>query len=110
MIRFFESVGKTEFLLVWEPRGEWSEQTIKDLCCELGLVHCVDPLVRMPLYGQPWYFRLHGAPRYRHRYSKEELEHLKGVIGDKESYVLFNNLNMYNDALTFDHLLKGETG
>lgn len=108
MIRFFESVGKTEFLFAWEPRGKWSEPTIKDLCRELGLIHCVDPFVRMPLYGQPWYFRLHGGPGYRHRYSEEELEHLKGVIGGRESYVLFNNLNMYNDALAFDRLLKGE--
>ena len=108
MIRFFKSVGRTEFLFAWEPRGEWSEQTIKRLCRKLGLIHCVDPLVRTPLYGQQQYFRLHGEPRYRHRYSAEELSSLKDKVGDKETYVLFNNLNMYHDALAFDHLMKEE--
>ena len=109
MIRFFRSVGRTEFLFAWEPRGEWSELTIKDLCCQLGLIHCVDPSVRMPLYGKPQYLRLHGAPRYRHSYSEEELEHLRDMIEDKESYVLFNNINMYHDATAFNRLMKGES-
>jgi len=101
MVRFFQSVGRTQFLFAWEPRGEWSEQTIKDLCCELGLIHCVDPFDRMPLYGQYQYFRLHGGTRYRHHYSKEELEHLKDMVGDKQSYVLFNNINVAYNLLVF---------
>jgi len=105
---FFRLVKNSGFLFAWEPRGKWSQRTIIGLCSELGLIHCVDPFVSLPLYGQPWYFRLHGGPGYRHRYSKQELEYLKDMIGDKESYVLFNNLNMYNDALAFTHLLKGE--
>ena len=40
------------------------------------------------------------------RYSEEELKSLKDKQRDKESYVMFNNLNMYNDALTLDRLLK----
>jgi len=110
MREFFKSVKDSGFIFAWEPRGKWNEPTIKDLCHELGLIHCVDPLVRMPLYGQPWYFRLHGGPGYRHRYTKDELEHLKGVVGGRQCYVLFNNLNMYNDTLAFDRLLKGEAG
>jgi len=108
MRRFFNSLKDTGYLLVWEPRGGWSESTIKALCSELGLVHCVDPLDKESLYGEPQYFRLHGGPRYRHHYSQEELEYLKDRVGDRESYVLFNNLNMYNDALAFDRLIKGE--
>ena len=108
MITFFQLVGRSEFLFAWEPRGKWSDQIIKDLCRQLGLIHCVDPSVRMPLYGQPWYLRLHGVPRYRHRYSEEELIQLKSLIQDKESYVLFNNINMYHDALAFDRLLTGD--
>ena len=81
---------------------------IKELCSGLGLIHCVDLMETEPLYGEPRYFRLHGGPRYQHRYSKEELKRLKDKVGEKESYVLFNNLNMYHDALTFDRLMKGE--
>jgi len=110
MRRFFQSVKDSEFVFAWEPRGGWSEQTIKPLCSELGLIHCVDPMEREPLYGEPQYFRLHGGPRYQHKYSKEELQILRDKVGDRESYVLFNNLNMYHDALAFDYLMKGEEG
>ena len=104
--RFFKSVKYSGFLFAWEPRGEWSDSTIKALCSELGLIHCVDPMDKEPLYGKLQYFRLHGGPRYQHRYSEEELKHLKDKLGSKESYVLFNNLNMYHDALAFDRLMK----
>jgi uncharacterized protein YecE (DUF72 family) len=110
MRRFFRLVKDSGFLFVWEPRGGWSEPTVKALCSELGLVHCVDPMEKEPLYGEPQYFRLHGGQHYRHRYTKEELEHLKDKLGDKETYVLFNNLNMHHDALTFDRLMRGEEG
>ncbi len=105
---FFRSLKDSEFLFIWEPRGGWSEPTIKTLCSGLGLIHCVDPMEKESLYGEPQYFRLHGGPRYRHQYAKEELEHLKGMLGKKETYILFNNLNMYHDAMAFDRLLKGE--
>jgi len=36
----------------------------------------------------------------------EELKHLGNMIGDNQGYVLFYNINMYNDALAFDRLLE----
>jgi uncharacterized protein YecE (DUF72 family) len=108
MRRFFNSAKESGYIFAWEPRGGWSEPTIKALCSELGLVHCVDLMEKESLYGELKYFRLHGGPRYRHQYTKEELGYLKGKLRDKETYVLFNNLNMYQDALTFDRLVKGE--
>ena len=65
---------------------------------------------RESLWGETQYYRLHGGARYQHRYSGEELKRLKDKIGSKESYVLFNNVNMYHDALAFADLLKGEAG
>lgn len=106
MRKFFNSAKDTGYLLVWEPRGGWSELTIKALCSELGLVHCVDPMEKESLYGKPQYFRLYGGPHYRHCYSQEELEYLKDKVGNRESYVLFNNLNMLNDALAFARLMQ----
>jgi uncharacterized protein YecE (DUF72 family) len=108
MRSFFKSVRDSGFLFAWEPRGGWNKATIRALCSELGIIHCVDPMVNEPLYGKLQYFRLHGGPGYRHHYSVEELERLKGKVQDKESYVLFNNINMYDDALTFDRLIKGD--
>lgn len=104
--KFFKSVQDSEFLHVWEPRGDWSERAIKRLCSELELIHCVDPFVMKPIYGKLNYFRLHGGPRYQHHYSDEELRWLKTRVQDKETYVLFNNINMYNDALAFARLLR----
>jgi len=105
MRRFFASVRDSGFIFAWEPRGEWNKSVVKDLCSELGLIHCVDPFEGESLHGEPRYFRLHGGPGYRHRYSEEELVRLKDRLGDGESYVLFNNLNMYQDALAFIRLL-----
>ena len=103
MSQFFDSI-KREFLFAWEPRGGWSDSRVKAICEELDLVHCVDPLERSSLYGGVKYFRLHGGPGYRHIYTDAELERL-GEIGKGEVYILFNNLNMYDDALRFIRLL-----
>jgi uncharacterized protein YecE (DUF72 family) len=110
MRQFFRSLGKDEFLFAWEPRGDWSQKVIASLCQELNLIHCVDPLEMTPLYGAINYLRLHGSPDYRHRYSDEELEQLRHEIGDKESYILFNNIAMYDDSLRFIKLVEGEPG
>jgi len=105
-MRSFFTALEREFLFVWEPRGKWSDEGIRALCQELDLVHCVDPFQREPLYGEVKYFRLHGGPGYRHRYTDEEL----GWLGHrwKEGYFLFNNLSMYDDALRFEGMVKGE--
>jgi uncharacterized protein YecE (DUF72 family) len=110
MRSFFRSVRGAGFLFAWEPRGEWSEETIKALCSELGIIHCVDPLERTPLYGRPQYFRLHGGARYQHNYTSAELERLRDMVRDVDAYILFNNINMYHDALAFDNLIRGQTG
>ncbi len=103
MTKFFQAIGK-EFLFAWEPRGGWSDAQIEALCKELDLIHCVDPLEREPLYGEVRYFRLHGGPGYAHSYSEEELKQIKQK-GEGESYFLFNNITMYDDALRFLNLL-----
>jgi len=105
MRSFFAAVER-KFLFIWEPRGEWSDEGIRALCQELDLVHCVDPFLREPLYGRVHYFRLHGGPGYRHKYTDDELRWL----GERwrEGYFLFNNLSMYDDALRFERIVKGE--
>ena len=103
---FFRSVER-DFTFAWEVRGGWDEGLVKSLCEELDLVHCVDPTQGSPLCRGLRYFRLHGGPGYRHNYSDEELERLKGMIGGGETYFMFNNLAMYDDALRFKRLLEG---
>lgn len=104
--RFFASVER-EFIFVWEPRGGWAPDTIAELCRELDLVHCVDPFEARPLYGKITYYRLHGGPGYRHKYSDEELAKLKTLLKEGENYVMFNNIYMGEDAHRFRSLLEG---
>jgi len=48
---FFDAIDRGGFLLAWEPRGMWNEnpQAIIDVCEDLRLAHCVDPLRNLPL-------------------------------------------------------------
>ncbi len=106
MKAFFGSIDRGGLILVWEPRGNWTEEGIVSLCQELALIHCVDPLESRSLYGRPRYFRLHGSPGYRHVYTDDELNSLAGM-GQDGDYFLFNNLAMYDDALRFKRLIRG---
>ena len=104
--RFFRDVERDGFRFVWEPRGNWHEERVRSLCQELDLIHCVDPFEgKMPLHGWPRYLRLHGGPGYRHKYTEEELDWLAGLAGE-ETYFLFNNLSMFEDALRFKECLS----
>jgi len=107
---FFTNIDRGNFIFVWEPRGEWNDDVILTLCQDLDLVHCVDPLESEAVYGPRIkygvkYFRLHGGPGYRHRYSDDELARLREQSSD-EAYVLFNNITMYGDALRFKQLIE----
>ncbi len=63
--RFFRSIDRKGLTFAWEPRGEWSETDIKEICQELDLIHCVDPFKFAPVHGRIRYFRLHGPNGYR---------------------------------------------
>jgi uncharacterized protein YecE (DUF72 family) len=90
--------------LCWEPRGDWSRNTVLELCDELALALVVDPF-----HGEPpapgWrYFRLHGIGGYRYTYTDGDLGRLLGrCVG--EVYCLFNNMTMADDAQRFQRLL-----
>jgi len=100
MKEFFSSIGR-KFVYAWEPRGKWNDATIKKICEELDIIHCVDPFKSKSVYGTPKYFRLHGRNGYRYDYSHEELQELN-------AYCLFNNTEMYKNALEFKNLIGNE--
>jgi len=107
--RFFSSIGSDRYIFAWEPRGRWGEREVRTLCQELNLVHCVDPFKSKPTYGTIRYYRLHGIGGYRYRYTQEDLSVLKGLAMEKgDSYFMFNNVYMYEDALTFKRLINEE--
>lgn len=105
--KFFRRINRKHYTFVWEPRGNWPSSAVRGLCTELDLVHCVDPFVREPVYGKIIYFRLHGKGGYRYKYSDEELKGLlrKVKAYNLPAYIMFNNTNMYYDALRFKNLL-----
>lgn len=105
---FFHRVGRCPHLLAWEPRGDWPEEVVRDLCTRLNLVHCVDPFAGKPLTRGVRYFRLHGRGGYRYQYSDRELRELRAqVMTDRshEAYVMFNNVWMKDDAARFVGLM-----
>lgn len=109
MEAFFRRVGACPHLLAWEPRGDWPEDVVRDLCERLGLIHCVDPLANRPVTSGVSYFRLHGRGGYRYRYSDEELRELHGRVAPgagHDTYVMFNNVWMKDDAARFLALLN----
>ena len=103
------SSGTGLLTCVWEPRGEWEAEEVRELCEELGLVHGVDPFHQSPLAGSFSYFRLHGRTGYRYRYSDQDLELLREMAGKHAAcYVLFNNVSMLEDARRFQRLAGSE--
>lgn len=103
---FFSVIKRKDYIFAWEPRGKWTEKEIGPLCRELDLIHTVDPFKSMPTYGRIRYFRLHGIGGYRYKYTREDLIRLKGILKEeKDFYIMFNNVYMYEDALAFHGLM-----
>ncbi len=119
IIEFFESVERNNFIIGWEPRGNWKEHPseVKKIINRLGLVHIVDPFKWWPPVSieSPVYMRLHGiGPRevnYSYRYTERDYELLCKYIEDAamklsssengEVYIFFNNKYMWDNAREF---------
>jgi uncharacterized protein YecE (DUF72 family) len=102
-----------QFTFIWEPRGEWAKEEIKEICRRLNLIHCVDPTIKNPLYGEFNYFRLHGSYlggriNYNYQFNDQELNKVFKMCTKPLNYVMFNNSTMFADALKFKKLVKVE--
>jgi len=111
---FFSSIEKNEIIIGIELRG-WSEENIKELCEEYGLIDVVDPMIRTPLVkSEIVYFRLHGRYEgkkiiYSYKYTEEEIRKITSIIENldaREYYVMFNNKYMYEDAKALISILS----
>ena len=110
MRRFFAAIGREEGVrFLWEPRGPWSDDVVRGLCLDLGLVHAVDPFIRPSLTPELVYWRLHGNRSHYASYTDDELEQLHRWLPDSgERYVMFNNIPRVGDSRRFRALI-GET-
>ena len=102
---FFKKARREDFQFIWEPRGKWEPQEIREICRELDLIHGVDPFKNEPTFGKIRYFRLHGITGYRYTFSQEDLKALQGRCRGI-TYCLFNNAQMWTDAQAFSLLVK----
>ena len=103
---FLTTVQRPDAQLIWEPRGEWPEALIVELCTDLQLVHAVDPMQSDTVTPDHTYFRLHGTSGSRHVHTADELRRLRDMVNGRPSvYVLFNNLPRVGDAERFLDLL-----
>jgi uncharacterized protein YecE (DUF72 family) len=112
---FFGWATRGKLRFAWEPRhSTWTRDLISSLCCELDLIHTVDPFEQESVWGEPRYYRLHGKSLgsyrydYDYRYSDAELATLAQRLADAPSYCMFNNKQMAVDAERFERLLAGE--
>ena len=107
MRRFFATIGREAGVrYLWEPRGPWSDATVRALCDDLDLVHAVDPFIRPSLTPERIYWRLHGNKSHYATYSDAELEQLRGWLPEEgEPYVMFNNIPRVGDARRFRELI-----
>jgi len=108
MRAFFDEIERGDVTFAWEPRGEWDDSEVGELCEELDLVHCVDPYDGLPVTEGLAYFRLHGIDGYTYNYTEDDLDQLLTWCERfDEVYVLFNNVSMWEDALRFQGAVSG---
>ena len=112
--RFFQKVDRDGLTLVWETRGPlWEEaetrKKLETILKKSDIPHVTDPFRIMPVHASPVaYFRLHGLGErmYYYQYTNDELRQLAKFVrpfaaGDRRTYVLFNNISMFEDAKRF---------
>ncbi|MDW8041368.1 MAG: DUF72 domain-containing protein [Nitrososphaerota archaeon] len=114
-IRFFGDVERDSAIIGFEPRG-WSPANVRRVCEETDVTHVTDPFAVLPstLSSRSIaYFRLHGSPPgkrlYSYTYTDNDLLALSEKLRDldaRESFVMFNNVSMFSDALRFVSVLQ----
>lgn len=118
--REIECISPRNIVIGWEPRGEWNRQdkVLVEILREYGIVHVTDLFRRKPLHNPHGviYTRLHGIGpgevNYKYKYSIEDFAKLTSVLKEidfREAYVLFNNIYMYQDALSYRMYLVENT-
>ena len=104
---FMSQVERPAGRVLWEPRGAWPTQLLRELCAELELVHVVDPMQSETVTPEQTYYRLHGTTGWRHVHTDDELRRLRALVeGRPLPYVMFNNIPRVGDAERFLALLS----
>jgi len=103
---FFKRIERHDMVFAWEPRGDWSDEEITELCTDLNMLHCVDPFSRHTVTKTQAYFRMHGIESYYYNHNKKDLDKLYNWCQSYEqAFAMFNNVSMWDDALAFQNML-----
>lgn len=104
---FFSAIERGKLNFAWEPRGDWNDKIVKDICERQNLWHVVDPFKNRTVTPDRCYYRLHGNTGWRYKYETDELEELVSLLPkNRRAYVFFNNIEMTNDALKFQEIVS----
>jgi uncharacterized protein YecE (DUF72 family) len=114
VVRFFREAPREGFIVAWEPRGDWweSPKLLAEVAEKAELVIAGDVLRgRTPPAGQEMlYARLHGLGgrevNYKYKYTEDDLRRLAETVkGWRKSYVMFNNVYAFDDAVRFKRIV-----
>jgi uncharacterized protein YecE (DUF72 family) len=104
---FFSGIERGDLNFCWEPRGDWNDKTVREICERHNLWHVVDPFKKRTVTPEKCYYRLHGVTGWRYKYEEDELEELVSLLPENElSYVFFNNIYMTEDAARFQEIVR----
>mgnify|MGYP000234373283 CR=1 FL=1 len=107
MRNFFKNAFRPEgVLFVWEPRGRWDTGLLREISKDCKILIGGDPLGGGYLIGDVFYLRLHGIGGYRYKFNEVDFRRICEIIGKKMAYVMFNNISMFEDAVSFKKFLK----
>ncbi|MBS7642012.1 MAG: DUF72 domain-containing protein [Candidatus Bathyarchaeia archaeon] len=112
---FFNKASTGGLIVAWEPRhSSWTYELVRSICLELGLIHIVDPFKERCATEDvsPVYYRLHGlgSRPYVYKYTDDDLrilyeKYVRPLIENGlETYILWNNIYMAQDAERFKQL------
>jgi len=99
---FFRKDGPTTGMTcVWEPKGPWSDEQVAEVCQEIGLVRCVDPLRDDVPAGPVTFGHLHGYLAGRRGYDPDTcMTALEALLapGPERTYLFLGNREAERDA------------
>jgi uncharacterized protein YecE (DUF72 family) len=97
--RFFGAVERGGLRFVWEPHGPWAETELAQLCADLNLVRCVDPLRDPVPPGPVAYTRLGPFAIMGRSIADDEIEQIAGALEPfEEAYCFFGTERAFVDA------------
>ena len=97
--RFFSKVERQGLILAWEPHGPWEDDELVEICRDLDLVRCVDPLRDNLPEGRYAYARLGPFAAMGRSMAEDELEDIVDVLEPyEEAFCFFNTERAFKDA------------